>query len=447
MIVPRSINAVPLVVSTEKNKYFFCNRVWSIQPPPCIIQPVSRKFKRAMPMKADGWFIHRATDEELKSGAPATLVKESFEIEPLEDNEVLAAPLFGCWEGNMGHAVKRRPIDICRARDEERVILGNAGVVEIQEVGRDVNTVRPGDKAIIFCVGEEDKFGFPMSIMGYDARTTMGCMATLMKGRDRQFIPIPSDTRFSLEQWAGFSLRYVTAWSNWEMAHGTYRLSVSAHELASLHVWGWGGGVTLAELDLARRFGMRSVMLSGSDSHIQLIESMGLCALDRRKFGNLYYDRDKYKVDKEYTAAYHKAEKKFLEEVDVLTRGRKVQIFIDMIGEPVFHVTLKALAREGVLSTAGWKEGMTLGLTRAIECIERHQHIHTHYARYSQGWQAVAFAEGNGWLPPKPEHVFTFDDIPGLAEKYSHGDTEFFPTFSINKPKTPRKHDENAPYF
>jgi len=389
-------------------------------------------------MKAEGWFICRATDEELKNRSPASLVKDSFEISDLAPNQVLAAPLFGCWEGNMGHALKRRPIDICRFRNEDRVILGNAGVVEIVDVGKDVKTVRPGQKAIIFCAGEEDKFGFPKTIMGYDARATMGCMATYMKGRDRQFIPIPEDSRYSLEQWAGFSLRYITAWSNWEMAHGTYRLSVTAHELASLNVWGWGGGVSLAELDLSRRFGSRSVMISGSDEHLRIIKELGIIPIDRRKYGNnFYFDPKRYKIDQEYTRDYLKAEEEFLEDVEVLTRGRKVQIFIEMIGEPVFHVTLKALAREGVITSAGWREGMTLGLTRAVECIERHQHIHTHYARYSQGWQAVAFAEGNGWLPPKPapEHVFKFDEIPALADKYGHGETDLFPIFSVNVKK------------
>jgi NADPH:quinone reductase-like Zn-dependent oxidoreductase len=383
-------------------------------------------------MKAEGWFIYQATDRELKKRIPAQLRRETFRIDKLEDNEVLAAPLYGCWEGNMGHAITRKPIDVCRFRGEERAILGNSGVVEIVDVGKDVKTVRPGQKAIIFCVGEEDWFGFPKTIMGYDARGTMGCLATYMKGRDRQFIPIHPKSRHRLEQWAGFSLRYITAWSNWEMALGTYRLSVTAHELASLNVWGWGGGVTLAELDLARRFGMKSVMISGSDRNLETIRSMELVPLDRRKFGNLQFDKKKYKKDKGYTSDYHKAEKSFLEEVVEMTSGRKVQIFIDMIGEPVFHVTLKALGRGGVVTSAGWKEGMTLGLTRAMECIERHQHIHTHYARYSQGWQAVAFAEGNAWIPPKPEKVFSFDDIPQLAEKYGQGDTGLFPTFEIN---------------
>jgi len=383
-------------------------------------------------MKAEAWFIERATPEEAQAGAPATLVRDAWEVPPLAANEVLAAPLYGCWEGNMGHALQRKPIDVCRARKEPRVILGNAGVVEIVDVGRDVKTVRPGQKAIVFCVGEEDWFGFPKTIFAYDAPGTVGCLSTYMKGTDRQFIPIPADSRHALEKWAGFSLRYVTAWSNWEMAHGTYRLSVTAHELAALNVWGWGGGVTLAELDLARRFGARAVMLSGADDRLKIIGDMGIRPLDRRQFGSLAYDHEQYRQDPDFARIYREAEERFLAKVVEMTQGRKVQIFIDMIGEPVYRATLKALARQGVITSAGWKEGMSLNLTRAIECIERHQHIHTHYARYSQGWQAIAFADGNGWLPPAPQRVYAFDEIPTLAADYLAGRTEYFPVYAVN---------------
>ena len=382
-------------------------------------------------MKAVGWFINRASEEELKDKKQARLERDEFELTPLAPNEVYAEPIYGCWEGNMGHAMRRRPIDICRARKEDRVVLGNAGGVEIVEVGRDVKTVRPGHKAIIFCNGQEDWFGFPVTIMGYDAPGSMGCLSTVMKGTDRQFIQIPSDTRFSMEQWAGFSLRYITAWANWEMAHGTYRLAVSANELAAINVWGWGGGVTLAELDLARRFGARAVMLSGSDNRLELINEVGIKSIDRRKYGNLNYDHERYHKDKEYAVEYRRAEDAFLADVTEMTSGRKVQIFIDMIGEPVFRATTKALAREGVITSAGWREGMSLNLMRAIECIERHQHIHTHYARYSQGWQAVAFAEGNGWMPPRPKKVYSFDNIPTLADDYLNERTEYFPIFAV----------------
>ncbi len=383
-----------------------------------------------MTIKADAWVLYAGDDP--KNPAPAKLVRETFEFDDIGPDEVLAEPLYGCWEGNMGHAIERKPVDICRQRGEEKVVIGNAGVVRVLSVGKNVTNVEPGQNAIIFCVGEEDKFGYPKKIFGFDAKGTMGCLATKMKLKERQVIPIPTDTRHHLAQWAAFSLRYITAWSNWELAHGTFRLLVGWNELAAPNVWGWGGGVTLAELDLARRHGAKTVMLSANEIRLQTIIKTGVTPLDRRQFGKLSFSDKAYEQDPDYRAAYLAAEKQFLETVHEMTGGKMVHIFIDYVGGPVWRPTLKALARQGVVTTAGWKEGMKLSSVRAIECIERHQHVHTHYARYPQGCAAVAYAEANGWMPIIDERIYTFDEIPELVEAYAQDQVNCFPCFAVN---------------
>jgi NADPH:quinone reductase-like Zn-dependent oxidoreductase len=260
----------------------------------------------------------------------------------------------------------------------------------------------------------------------------MGCLATRMVLRRHEFLPVPKRTRHSLPQWAAFSARYVTAWSNWELAYGTFRLLVHQNELPSPHVWGWGGGTTLAELDLARRAGCTTVMLSGNDARLRLIAKYGVTPLDRRTFGALSYDERRFATDAPFRLAYTDAEKAFLDEVGRRTGGLGVQIFLDYIGTPVFRATLKALSREGVVATAGWKEGMVISFLRAMECIERHQHVHTHFARLVQAEAAAAFGETNGWMPAIDEPVTPFHEIPELARRFSAGDYGFFPIFSIN---------------
>jgi NADPH:quinone reductase-like Zn-dependent oxidoreductase len=383
-----------------------------------------------MSIKADAWVLYPAEDP--KNPKPGHLVREVFEFDDIGPDEVLAEPLYGCWEGNMGHALSRRPVDICHARGEDKVVLGNAGVVRVLEVGKDVRAVEPGQKAIIFCNGKEDKWGYPEKILAFDAPNTMGCLATKMKLTHRQIIPIPDDTQHSLAQWAAFSLRYITAWSNWELAHGVFRLLVHWDELAAPNVWGWGGGVTLGELDLARRHGCKTVMMSSNEIRLETIAKTGVTPLNRRQFGELNYDEARYREDPEFREVYREAEKRFLRAVTDMTRGKMVHIFLDYIGAPVYRATLKALSREGVIATAGWKDGMQLHNMRAIECIERHQHVHTHYARYPQGWKAVAYAEANGWMPIIDERIYTFDEIPELVDAYENGRVNCFPTFSIN---------------
>lgn len=384
-----------------------------------------------MTISSTGWFLHVATPDTV--GQPGELVRQEFELDDVAPDEVLAEPLYGSWEGNMEHALSRRPIDICRMRGEERVVVGNAGVVRVAAVGDDVHGLRPGQHAIVFASSVIDRFGYPERMLAYDAPGTMGCLATRIKLKARELVPVPDGTRHSLAQWAAFSVRYITAWSNWELAYGTFRLLVGADELPDPHVWGWSGGTTLATLDLARRQGCHTVMLSGSDAHLEQIRRTGVTPLDRRKFGEILFDEKRYAEDPAFRRAYTQAERAFLLEVAERTGGGNVQVFVDYLGSPVFRATSKALGRQGVITTAGWKEGMSLTYLRSVECIGRHQFIHTHYARYTQGLAAVAYGEEHGWMPEIDERIYSFDEVPELAARFRRGETGFFPIYSVNE--------------
>ena len=385
----------------------------------------------SMAIVADAWVIHGGLNPGCSE--PATLKRETISIDNLSEQEVLAEPLYGCWEGNMTHALERKPIDICRQRKEERVVIGNAGVVRILKCGKDVTTVKEGDIALLFCNGKWDKFGYPIKIFGYDAEGSIGLLAKITKMHQFQVIPLPKNTRFTPQQWAAFSLRYVTAWSNWYLAYHTWRIQMTEEDCPAPYVWGWGGGVSYAELALAKFTGCRVAMLSANDERLNEFSRMGIIPIDRRQFVNLEFDDERYQRDPEYKKGYLESERQFLSVVNDLTDGLGVSIFVDYVGSPMIRATIKALARQGVLTTAGWKHGMTITTYRAIECINRHQHVHTHYARYPQGRAAVRFAEETGWMPILDGHKeYAFDEIPQLAKDYSDGKCSYFPIFRIN---------------
>ena len=92
-------------------------------------------------------------------------------------------------------------------------------------------------------------------------------------------------------------------------------------------------------------------------------------------------------------------------------------------GGPLLQASLKALGREGVITSAGWKLGAELmDLSRSTECTKRHQHINTHYARFSEAVAAVGFAEEAGWLPPVDgERLYAWDEVPQLARDVEEG--------------------------
>lgn len=382
-----------------------------------------------MPRTTEAWVLYPG---EPGSKELSKLAREPFTVPDLGPEDVWVKTLYGCWEGNMGHALERSPVDICVVRGEDRLVMGNAGVVEILECGPEVTTVKPGQKAILFCNGEWDEYGYPKKIFGFDCKGTVGLLARETKLHQKQVIAIPEENTFALERWAAFSLRYVTAWSNWRLAYAVLRNQLTEDELPDPIVWGWGGGVSLAQLHLARLQGCHTVQVSSAGKRRDAAERLGIGVVDRGEFRDLQYDEKRYKTDEAYRDRYKVAEKRFLEIVEERTNGRGVHIFIDYVGSPVLRATLKALTRQGVITTAGWKEGMQLWLLRAIECIDRHQHVHTHYARYVEGVRAVHFALANEWLPEVDERIYEYDEIPELARDYLAGDFVYFPCYKVN---------------
>jgi NADPH:quinone reductase-like Zn-dependent oxidoreductase len=345
----------------------------------------------------------------------AALIREEFQFPEISDSEVLAAPIYGCLEGNMLHALERDPIDLCAERGEESVVLGNSGVVRVERIGSDVNLVNEGDLCLVFGNAIWDEQGYPVRILAYDAPGTMGVLAKQMKLNQRQLIPIPQNSRYSLQQWAAFSLRYISAWANWRVAYACWQSQMAAVRPEQTIVCAWGGGVSYAQLTLARKLGCRSIMICSGTDRAEILSSAGIEPIDRRQF-----EGDDF-------------EKQILAAIAERTSGKGVSIFIDNIGTPVHRITLKGLARQGVMATCGWKAGMRSSIARGIECLQRHIHVHTHYASYAEGLDAVQFAQEHDWMPPPEDYVWGWNEIPDLFDQYARGRVHsYFPIFAIN---------------
>lgn len=345
----------------------------------------------------------------------AELIRETYTFPDITSNEVLAKPIYGCVEGNMMHAITRDPIDICAERGEDTVVLGNAGVVRVDKIGSDVTHVREGDTCLVFGVGEWDAYGYPVKALGYDAAGTMGVFAKTTKLHEKQLIPIPTGTTYSLQQWAAFSLRYVTAWGNWRVAYECWQSQMKGIPTKEVVVCAWGGGVSFAQLALAKHFGCQTIMVCSQPERLALLKASGIDAIDRSQFSDADFEQG------------------VLGAIAEKTNGRGVSIFIDNIGTPVHRITLKALARQGVITTCGWKCGMRTLVTRAIECINRHIHVHTHFATCQEGLDAIQFAQTHDWMPPHDEHVWAWDEIPQMMDAYVNGAiSTYFPVFAVN---------------
>ena len=77
----------------------------------------------------------------------------------------------------MLHALQRDPIDLCKERGEDAVVVGNSGVVRVERVGSAVTSLSAGDIGIVFGNGIWDEQGYPIKIVGYDVNPRFGAAA------------------------------------------------------------------------------------------------------------------------------------------------------------------------------------------------------------------------------------------------------------------------------
>ncbi|WP_406463172.1 zinc-binding dehydrogenase [Streptomyces sp. NBC_01622] len=343
-------------------------------------------------------------------------------------------PIIGSWEANMDHALTRSPIDVCSSRGEDAVVLGNLGVVRVLKVnaGQDVQ-VREGDLCLLMPFGRLDRFEYAELAYAYDCPGTIGLLAERTKLDVRLLLRLPDDTAYSLPQWAAYG-RYFTAWDNWQKAYGCWRTQVADDDPANHLVFGWGGGVAFAELMLAKRAGFRVAMAAGSEERVAFLRENGITPVDRRRFPDLSLPTRQERTDRDRHQRRRTSVADFLDVVKNLSDGYGVAILVDNIGEPLYDVTLSALAREGVVTTCGWKAGMRLSHLRGAESIARHIHVNTHVWRLPDSPGIRDFMEAEGWIAPEgSDVVYDFDRVPELADDYANGRIgSYFPMYRVN---------------
>ena len=381
----------------------------------------------------EAWVLHAGPVLD-KTSRPTrgTLSHEKFSFPEIARDEVLVEPLYGSWEANVEHGISRQPIDLCRERGEDPIVLGNLGVVRVLSGGSDTSQ-REGSICMVMPFGKMDPHGYAETVYAYEEPGTIGLLAKRTKVKSDMLLPIPEDSQFSITQWAAYA-RYFTAWDNWQIARVCWETQMPDVDPASVLVFGWGGGVVLAELELARRAGFRVGMTASSDKRLAYLAEHNITGLDRRLFPDLNFEPDKAQDSAEYIARYRASEEVFIKLIRELSDGAGVAIFIDNIGAPLYKATLKAMARQGVLATVGWKHGMRTYNLRASECIKRHIHVNTHVWQYRDCPAIRDYQESTGWFPVMDaDAIYDFDDVPALVDSYSAGKVDsYFPLYRVN---------------
>ncbi|MGH7527171.1 MAG: zinc-binding dehydrogenase [Gemmatimonadales bacterium] len=209
-----------------------------------------------------------------------------------------------------------------------------AGIVE--QVGERVRQVRPGDRVMInpgLSCGR-----CPACLEGEESVcATFRLLGEHVSGTAAEYIVLPAENLALVPEgmpWpqaAAFSLATLTAW---RMLTSRARLRPEETVL----IWGVGGGVGMAALQIAGVLGARTIVISGSDAKLEVARKVGA----------------------DETINHAKAD--VVAEVRRLTDGRGVDVVVDSVGEATWQNSLRALRRGGRLVICGATSGPMVSL-------------------------------------------------------------------------------------
>lgn len=210
-------------------------------------------------------------------------------------------------------------------------ILGADGCGIVDSIGSAVTSVALGDMVVInpglsdrtceYCLAGEQPLCSRFGILG---EHFPGTMAEYVVVPAVNVLPVPADTN-SAES-AAFTLATLTA----------YRMLVTRAQLRAgerVLIWGIGGGVAMACLQIAKMIGAHVTVTSGSD--VKLARGVALGADDTINHSNVDVGR----------------------EVRARTGKKGVDVVVDSVGEATWTQSLLALGRRGRLVTCGGTSG------------------------------------------------------------------------------------------
>ncbi|HEU5039292.1 MAG TPA: zinc-binding dehydrogenase [Gemmatimonadales bacterium] len=210
-------------------------------------------------------------------------------------------------------------------------VVGSDGAGEVVEMGPEVRGLQAGDRVMINpglscgrcadCVGDEEPLCREFRLLG---EHLPGTAAEYLVLPASNLAPVPDAMPWA--EAAGFSLATLTAW---RMLAGRARLRAGETVL----IWGIGGGVSLAALQIALLLGARPIVTSGTAAKLETARAMGAAAA-------LDHTRDDV-----------------VAEVRRLTGGRGADVVVDSVGERTWAGSLRALARGGRVVVCGATTG------------------------------------------------------------------------------------------
>ncbi len=274
-------------------------------------------------------------------------------------------------------------------------VLGADGAGVVEAVGPAVSSVRPGDKVLInpgiscmacdFCRKGEHGLCSTYDMLG---EHRPGTLAEAVRAPESCVALLPGAVSWT--EAAAFPLVTLTAWR-------MLRTRALLQPGETVLIWGIGGGVALAALQIAKLLGARAIVTSSSDAKLERARSLGA----------------------DETINHGSAD--VAKEVRRLTGKRGAEVVVDSVGAATWETSLRALARGGRLVTCGGTSGPMVQMD--IRRLFWHQYTilgstmgnHREFAE-------VAAHFGAGRLRPVVDRVYPMGEARAAFERMAKGE-------------------------
>jgi len=269
------------------------------------------------------------------------------------------------------------------------IMVGDgAGVVE--QVGQGVTTLTVGDRVMLnpgvscyrcdMCLAGEHSLCSSYRLFG---EHLSGSAAEYMIVPAHNCGLVPSDMGW--DQAAAFSLATLTAW----------RMLTTRGRLApgeTVLIWGIGGGVAQAALQVAKLVGARAIVTSSSAGKLERARTLGA------------------------DVVINHVEQDVVREVRALTGKRGVHMVVDNVGEATWQDSLRCLRPSGRLVTCGGTTGPMV--TTDIRRLFWYQYdIMGSTMGSHEEYQEIVRLAGQGKLWPVVDSVFPLSDGPAAFSR------------------------------
>ena len=274
-------------------------------------------------------------------------------------------------------------------------IVGSDGAGTVVEVGSAVTGLRPGQRVMINptfgcgscprCLQGEDNLCGQLQVLG---EHRPGTAAELLVVPAVNLAPVPQTMPWPPA--AAFSLATLTAWRML-----TTRGRIQNGE--TVLIWGVGGGVSLAALQIAKHQGARTVVTSGSEAKLELARGLGA------------------------DACFNHREVDVAAEVRKLTGGAGADAVVDSVGEQTWRHSLRSLRRGGRLLICGATTGPMVSLD--LRRLFWHQwSILGSTLGSREEYADIVRLAAQGKLWPVVDQVFPWDQALAAFERLAQGE-------------------------